>query len=310
MTFLQVMSYVSILYFIVIIIAKMIKVARMPVHLRWDLYPIPHERGKSEYGGSYFEDVDWWTKPKEVSLANELKEMGKEIIFVHSVYKNNLPLWIFSFPFHFGMYCLIGFAVLLLVGAIMEFSGIDISAASSNTPAIVAHYLTTIMGPLGYILSILGAFGLLVSRLFRKELNKSTVISDYTNLLILLAVFVFGFLSYIVIDPSFDILRGYVGNFITFETATALPTLITIQLWMLIILLLYFPFTHMTHAFGKYFTYHKIRWEDSPNVRGSKLEKDIQEALGYRVGWSAPHIKTGATWAEAATATEEKDKNE
>jgi nitrate reductase gamma subunit len=290
--------------------AKMIKVARMPVHLRWDLYPIPHERGKSDYGGSYFENVDWWTKPKEVSLANELKEMGKEIIVVHSVYENNRPLWIFSFPFHFGMYCLIGFALLLIVGAIMGISGIDVSAASSNTLAVIIHYLTSIIGPLGYILSILGAIGLLVSRIFRTELNKSTVLSDYTNLLILISVFVFGFLSYLVVDPSFGILRAYIGNLITFKSATVLPTLVTIQLWLFVILLFYFPFTHMTHAFGKYFTYHKIRWEDSPNIRGSKLEQNVQHALGYRVGWSAPHIKTGATWAEAATATEEDSKNE
>jgi hypothetical protein len=70
----------------------------------------------------------------------------------------------------------------------------------------------------------------------------------------------------------------------------------------------YFPFTHMTHLFGKYFTYHKVRWEDEPNFRGSKIEKAVTKALGYRQNWAAPHIKTGGTWADAAT--EETSSNE
>ena len=72
--------------------------------------------------------------------------------------------------------------------------------------------------------------------------------------------------------------------------------------------MIYLPFTHMTHFVGKYFTYHKVRWEDSPNVKGSELERRIGEALGYRLTWSAPHIKTGGSWAEAAT--EESKPNE
>ena len=35
--------------------------ARMPMHLRWEIYPVPHEAGKrAAYGGSRFEDVDGW----------------------------------------------------------------------------------------------------------------------------------------------------------------------------------------------------------------------------------------------------------
>ena len=56
----------------------------------------------------------------------------------------------------------------------------------------------------------------------------------------------------------------------------------------------------MTHMFGKYFTYHTVRWEDHPNMRGSKIEKAVIEALGHPLTWAAPHIKKG-TWAEAAT---------
>ena len=97
MSGLQIMYYVSILFFFVMVIVKMIKIARMPVHLRWDLYPIPHEKGREDYGGSYYEEVDWWLKPKQFSLINEIKEMIKEIVFIQSVFKHNRPLWFFFF---------------------------------------------------------------------------------------------------------------------------------------------------------------------------------------------------------------------
>ncbi len=65
------------------------------------------------------------------------------------------------------------------------------------------------------------------------------------------------------------------------------------------------PFTHMTHVVGKYFTYHKVRWADEPNIRGSEIEKSVESVLGSKITWSAPHIKSGGTWADAATAPEE-----
>ncbi|HPI32184.1 MAG TPA: hypothetical protein PLR32_02635, partial [candidate division Zixibacteria bacterium] len=46
--------------------------------------------------------------------------------------------------------------------------------------------------------------------------------------------------------------------------------------------------THMTHFVGKYFTYHKVRWEDHPNIRGSRIEAAVAKALGYPLTWSAP----------------------
>jgi hypothetical protein len=66
----------------------------------------------------------------------------------------------------------------------------------------------------------------------------------------------------------------------------------------------------MMHLFAKYFTYHDVRWEDEQNVKGSKLEKKVKEALNFGVSWSAPHMKTGKTWAEVATNFPPEIKNE
>ena len=108
---LQLFFYASILAFVIGTVYKLIKLSRMPLHLRWDLYPIPHEKGKGDYGGSYYEEVEWWTKPASVSISSEVKEMAKEILFIQSMYHNNRPLWLFSFPFHFGLYLSIVFVV-------------------------------------------------------------------------------------------------------------------------------------------------------------------------------------------------------
>ncbi len=310
MSALQWVSYVAVVFFVVAVAVKMIRIARMPVHLRWDLYPIPHERGKGHYGGSYFEEIDWWTKPRDFALMAELTEMAKEIILVKGVYRHNRPLWYFSFPFHFGLYCLVGFTVVLVVGAIMQAAGVTVAANAGNGFAVLVHYATVVLGYAGWILSLIGGVGVLLKRMTNRDMRAATVRGDYLNLVFLLAVFVTGLLSLTTVEQSLAIWRGFVGSLITFQAAGPLPTMLSVHLWLVVILLLYFPFTHMTHMVGKYFTYHTVRWEDEPNIRDGHIERAVQKALGYKINWSAPHIKSGSTWAEAATSTEEEKKDE
>jgi len=310
MTGLQLVTYAAALIWVIVVAAKMIKIARMPVHIRWDLYPIPHEKGKGSYGGSYFEEVDWWTKPSSFSLIGEVKAMFKEIVFVHSVYENNRPLWIFSFPFHFGMYCLMGSGTLLLVGAIMQANGVEVSAISEHALGSFVHMATLILATAGLVLSTFGAVGLIFSRLFNREMRAASVLSDYVNLLFLLAVFATGLIAWATVDPSYAGVRNFVQSLVTLDSPDALPSILSIHFWITAALLIYFPFTHMTHMVSKYFTYHKIRWEDAPNTTDSQIDHAVQNALGFKVSWAAPHIKTGASWGEAATDTEEKKTDE
>lgn len=107
MFYLQIFSYISILFFIITIGVKIVKIISAPLHLRWELYPVPHEKNKSKYGGSRFEEVDWWQKNIKKDKLNELYEMLSEIIFMKALYKHNRPLWYASYPFHLGLYLLI-----------------------------------------------------------------------------------------------------------------------------------------------------------------------------------------------------------
>ena len=118
-------AYVSIFIFLIAIVLKAAKYAKMPNHLRWELAPVPHEKGKSQYGGSYLEEFEQWTKPREKSLINEAVYMFKEIVFLKGVYEANRKLWFFSFPFHFGMYLIITILFLFLIKSVFYAAGLN-----------------------------------------------------------------------------------------------------------------------------------------------------------------------------------------
>ncbi len=300
---LQYFFYLSVAVLLLGLLYKAIKIARMPIHLRWDLYPIPHEKGKGHYGGSYFEELDWWTKPLKVSLVSEVKEMSKEILLIQSLFHHNRFLWLSSFPFHFGLYLLVGFLFFLLLGAILNLSGIVIGVSSESAVGVAVHYLTLLSGLAGAALGTLGAIGLILSRVFKGELRRFSVKADFFNLALLLAVFATLLISLVTVDRDGAIHRALAGNLITLKPTGEMPSPIPLELFLAGFFFLYLPFTHMTHFIGKYFTYHKVRWEDHPNLKGSKIEKAVTEYLGYKLSWAAPHIKAGSTWAEAATDT-------
>jgi nitrate reductase gamma subunit len=242
-------------------------------------------------------------------MRSEFKEMAKEIIFIQSMYHNNRPLWFFSFPFHFGLYMLVVFVLLIFLGAIFDLVGMPV-AADGNILSRLLFFVTVPIGTIGSALAAFGAVGLLISRMAKRELRATSVRTDYFNLILLLGVFVSGLIVWGTEDISYSHARTFIADLISFQPTAPVSAGVTTHFVLAAAFMIYLPFTHMTHFVGKYFTYHKVRWEDSPNVKGSKLEERITEALGYTVSWSAPHIKTGGTWAEAATATEESAKDE
>ena len=94
-------AYCDVAIFVVAVIARFMMWAKMPMHMRWELYPVAHEGGgKAAYGGSYLEESEWWTRDREVSLIGELKVMVPEIVFLVALREHNRKLWLRSFPFH------------------------------------------------------------------------------------------------------------------------------------------------------------------------------------------------------------------
>jgi nitrate reductase gamma subunit len=310
MTWLQVLMYAAVAIFVIGTAYKAITISRMPLHLRWDLYPIPSEKGREEYGGSYFEEVNWWTKPKNVSFIGEVKEMLKEMLFIQSMYQNNRSLWFSSFPFHFGLYLSFVFVLLIILGAVIQLAGGTVAADAGGGFARFIYVITIVFGVAGAILAAAGALGLLLNRIFRADLRRSAVPTDYFNLMLLIALFVTGLIAWSNSGLIFTNMRAAMASLVTFGSLETLPGMLTVHLTLVAVFLLWLPMTHMTHFVGKYFTYHKVRWEDHPNLRGSKVEQQVTKALGYKITWSASHIKSGGTWAEAASDNEPSAKKE
>jgi nitrate reductase gamma subunit len=301
---LHLLTYACFIVFVVAVIVKIYKINSMPIHIRWELYPVPHEGKRAHYGGSYYEEVDWWDKPREVSLIGEMKGMIPEMLLIKALWEHNRSLWYRSFPFHFGLYMLVGWAGLLVVGAIAQIAGVTVAPGAGSVIGVGLHYLTMLAGVVGLILATIGAAALLHRRLTDEELDGYTSPSHIFNLAFFLVALLVAVVAHLAADPSFSLARGYVQSLLTFNLAAPIGSgAVAMEFLLFSLLMAYIPLTHMSHFVAKYFFYHKIRWEDEPNLVGSKMEKEIMEALSYPVSWAAPHIKGDGkkTWADVAT---------
>ncbi len=294
MTFLNLVVYGTAIVFVIAVLARALRIAKMPVHVRWELYPVPHEKGRAHYGGSRLEEVDWWTKPIEKDHLGELKVMIPEIILLKGVWEHNRPLWFGSFPLHFGLYLLIGNMGLLTLSAILQIFGIEIAIL----PAIITYLAWG-----GCILGAIGSVIMLLMRMFSPDLSKFSTPSHFFNILVLGAIYVTGLIW--VTDSTFAVssMKLFSG-IITFSETPSLPMIAYWHLGFSLFFIFYLPFTHMTHFFTKYFTYHSVRWEDEPNRVGDPIQAKINPSLEQVVTWSAPHIGADGkkNWVDIATS--------
>jgi len=293
-----IITYLSVIIFVGSVVVRFVKLSRLPVHLRWEVYPVPHEKGKAHYGGSYLEEHEWWTKPRQTSKLAELKVMIPEIILLAGVWEHNRKHWFRTFPFHFGLYLLAGLIVLLAIGGVAGAWGMDVAAI---------NHLTMAVGYAGLALALYGSLALLVRRTFNVDYREYTTGTDFFNLLFFTATLVVALLSRFTADLHFTGLRGFFQGLLTFD-GSAMPQFTALQSLEIILaslLVAYIPLTHMSHFFTKWFTYHDVRWSDEPNLPGSGFDEKIAKQLEYPVGWSAPHIRGDGkkNWVDVVTSS-------
>jgi nitrate reductase gamma subunit len=296
-------AYTAIVVFLGAVVAKIMAYKKLPQHVRWELYPVAHEEGeRAKYGGSYYEDVDWWKKERSVSKLGELKVMIPEILLLKGVWEHNKPLWWVSFPFHFGLYLLSAFAGLLITGAILHAAGVSMVPGAGGIAGLVI-LLTKILGPISYGLCALGAVGLLVRRLTNLELRNYSSMGHYFNLILFIAVLGVATYTWRAIDPEFHQMRGFVYSLLTFKMIKFSSPLMATQMILIFALMAYIPLTHMSHFFMKYFLWHDIRWGDEPNINTPEIDKRIGENLGTAPTWAAEHVHADGkkNWVEVAS---------
>ncbi len=293
-------SYLSISAFIGFSVCKALQFAKMPVNSRWELYPVPKETGeKARYGGSYYEEPEWWEKSRRTSLAGEIKEMLKEMLFIKSLFINQKRHWWISYALHLGIYLLGLWTILLLFGAIMELSGFYLTKGiNANILIYLVYYGTFLTGAAGALLVTFGSISLFLRRIFNNILRKYTTLQEYFNLLFIFAVAVSGLIVWSG-DPGFNYGREIMKGLLTISPIEA-DTALTVHILLLGSLLIYIPQTKMSHYVGKYFSFHKVLWDNEPNLRNSKMEQIVRKSLSYkpRASWSAPHINPGSSTPE------------
>jgi nitrate reductase gamma subunit len=259
--------YAGVLVFVAGCIVRAVSYAAKPIHLRWEIYPVPH--GKS----------------------GELKIMVPEILFLKGLWEFNRPMWCVSYPFHLGLYA-ISAAVVLIAGSTV--------APASLVPLL--HGAGVICGTVGPVLSLLGASGLLIRRLTAHDLKPYNTAGDFLNLVLFISTTVL-ILAGVWLRPAGSpgpgtILKGAA----TFDTSLEPAPLLAAGFMLGCALLAYIPMTHMSHFIAKYFTYHLIRWDERGNSAGN-IGRKMAEYLTYKPTWAAAHVGANGqrSWGEIAT---------
>jgi nitrate reductase gamma subunit len=213
-TVLHLVSYISLVVFVVAVVAKVLKYASMR-----------HEKGKAD-------------------KTNELKHTLRETILLQTLWEKNRPLWWRSFPLLFGLYNMVACLCLVAAGAGLEIAGVDVMTTGGVIGAAV-YFLTAFTGILGTGLCLAGSMGLLQHRMSGK-MKDSTKPADIFNLLFIGAVSGL-LLASIMTEPSMESFRSYAVSLMQFKLDYALPTLPSVSFLLASTLIACLPLPHMAH---------------------------------------------------------------
>lgn len=264
----------SLLCFIILTAIKAWRYSRYPIHSRLELYPVPKEgKSRATYGGSYFEEYEWWSKPREVNKANETKDILLEMLFIRKLFENQRSLWWASYLFHIGIYAMFVWTVVLLLATIWPVSPLILGAS--------------VVGVIGFALSTVGAVLLLIRRIFTTTLRNYTTAQEYFNLFLILFALVTGIISWLFFASPFDTAASLLSL-----SNQPLSALVCVHLIALSVMFVYIPLSKMSHYVGKFFAFHKVLWDNDPNHQGNTVNKQLKESASRTAqsSWQAPHV--------------------
>lgn len=286
--------YIAVAIFLLATFYKVRRYQQMPRHLRWDLYPIPHLGAE----GSKYQQIDFHQKAPVLCKADEGKYLGQEMLFIKKAFVNNRRLWVGSWPLHVGIYLGAFWLALLLVGAVMEISGMAVGTAVTGSIGWMIKQMTIVVGVTGFSAGLLGTLILIWLRYTDEELRYIADFVTYINLYLMLLVFGSGFIAWFTVDPYFEMIRLQTKALLTFSGAGVSHGPIIVEMVTFGVFLCYLPFSRMMHFAAKYFFYHNIMWDDEAMKPGSKLEQGVNSYFNYQLKWEANHISSDSSWVE------------
>ncbi len=267
--------------------ARILRLVRMPRHLRWELYPIPR---LGPAGSKYqHEDFSGQPPPRGARLA-EIRFMLAEILLLRSVFERRRDLWLGSFLMHAGLYLCAAFLGLLVIEAVGAGPGSQTSAAA----------ITVATGAAGMAAGLAGTILLLWRRLRDPGLRAISDTVSYGNLLLLAAMFGSAGAAWLLSDPGFAQCRAHCAALLRGQPVAIASAALVVPIVLLEVFFVYLPFSRMFHAVAKYFFYHHVLWDNEPFQPGTAMERDFAAYLGYPSTWSAKHVRAAASPAEQA----------
>nr|WP_281421157.1 respiratory nitrate reductase subunit gamma [Gordonibacter massiliensis (ex Traore et al. 2017)] len=192
------------------------------------------------------------------------------MLFIKKLFVHQRSLWWASYSMHLGIYVMLGWSVLLLVSVAWH-------------PAWYVA-VVSIVGIVGFALATIGCMLLLVRRVFDRVLAKYTTPLEYFNIVLLLVVLLTGAYSWLFVASPFTVAAQ-----VFTLSATDLPPIVLVHFVLLGIMFLYIPLSKMSHYVGKFFCFHKVLWDNDPNLKGSAVERRFEDAAQQPVTspWSA-----------------------
>lgn len=295
-TFIAILTYFAYIFIIAAYTVKIVKYLKLPVHLRWELYPVIHEE-TYHYGGSCFEKTNWWDKARKRRNLKGFLWLLRGYFTLDDYFKQNLFYWLGLYPWHIGFILIIIFHILCFLGGLLILSGISIGHDSVEITGRFFYYAILLTGVISFISGAIGSIIILINRVIDKNLKTYASPLQFFMYIFTLAVFLSGLYSWYYTDPNLEEYRQFwVGlltlNFIGVGNATM------VHIILFDLFLIYLPFTRSLHYITRFFAFFFIRWEDEPNIRGGELEKRLMQQLENRITWSGPHIMTEKTWKE------------
>jgi nitrate reductase gamma subunit len=291
----QVLVYASVVFSFAGLIYRALRMARLPVHLRWELAPVPAAGPRADYGGSHLEAFEFWTRPRRRARTAALVYIVHEALTLRSVWKGNRGLWPLSFTLHLGLYL-----TALLYGLTATYAALVAWGRGSPMPA-GAEALSWAFLP-GFLLGGLGSIGLLLRRAIDPRLAPFNTPARFLNLLMLATLFATGAYAWSQSAGFAEEVIRTARGLIPLNGGLA-PTLpLAVHLSAVAAFLVYLPLSDMVHFVAKYFTYHAVRWDDRP--LDPSMERELMSLMSQPVGWAAPHIAAPdrKEWKDLATA--------
>ncbi len=298
----QIATYFSYVFVVIAYTVKVWKYFTIPKGVRWELYPVATEDAKKfKYGGSYFEEPEFWTKPIHKSQIRGIWDMAKKYLTMWGYFRRVRSYWFALYPWHIGFYLIVLFHGLSLLGAILiKAAGLEIAAGSAHVGGLILYYVTIVVALSSFSLGTIGSIGLLIKRTVDEDLRDYASPQNYFNYVFCLAVFVSGLVSYAVADATFAGYREFWVGLISLKGVNV-QVAEYVHIMLFSVFLIYLPFTRSTHYITNILAFFKVRWNDEPNFGSPETDAKLAEALNWQVSWAAPHIQTGQSWADTVT---------